>query len=369
MLALHLYLTNLRPFFMMKAGVIDMNPFVQDGYLLPTASLNMLPVGDGVTAKDLCASSAVTARLQAFLTAHGLQIDKHWFSVFLNCLTSPGCAAEAHACVEAIARDICRVPLTLKGVTPHVHADWTPAHWAHWRKIDRLYLAGGMLDSPFGATLLTAMQHCLAENGLTDLELRLAAHPVITSLIGAGRYASRFCDNALLFDLGHTNIKCGSLSKANGRYEIHSYPLIPSREMQWDYSERAAAEILDEHITDVITALYLQIVSEGREPGDTVSMSVANYVTADRFAVRGGYGKLNLIAADYKQHLTDALSARLGRRMQLHFIHDGTAGAYAVQTERWRSEAFLGLGTSLSVGFPDEAMDFPFPYVRIEHAL
>ena len=369
MLVLYLYLTNSRPFFMMKSGVIFMNPFVQDGYLLPAASLNMLPVGDGMTAKDLCASSAVSARLQAFLTAHGFTIDKRWFSAFLDCLSDPRCAEEAHACVEAIARDICRVPLTLKGITPQARADWTPEHWAYWRKIDRLYLAGGMLGSPFGDALLTAMQGCLAENGLEHLELRLAAHPTITSLIGAARYISRFCENALLFDLGHTNIKCGSLSKANGRFEIHSYPLIPSREMQWDYSERAAAEILDEHITDVITALYLQIVSEGREPGDTVSISVANYVTADRFAVRGGYGKLNLIAADYRQHLTDALSDRLGRNMKIHFIHDGTAGAYGVQTDHWRSEAFLGLGTSLSVGFPDEAMNFPFPYERIEHAL
>ena len=35
-----------------------MNPFMQDGYLTPTASLNMLPIADGVTAKDLCAARA-----------------------------------------------------------------------------------------------------------------------------------------------------------------------------------------------------------------------------------------------------------------------------------------------------------------------
>lgn len=346
-----------------------MNPFMQDGYLTPTASLNMLPIADGVTAKDLCAARVIMARLHVFLSAQGIPIDKDWLDRFAECLSDPVICAGAHACVAAIAHDICRVLLTLKGITPYPHADWTDAHWAHWHSISRLYLAGGMLAPPFGTALLAAVQRELAAHGLHDLELKLADHPPIISIIGAARYAARFCDNALLFDLGHTNIKCGSLSRSADGYEIHSYPIIPSREMQWDYSERSAAEILDEHICDVITALYLQVISEGREPGGTISISIANYVSANRLAVRGGYAKLSLIAEDYRAHLTETLSARLGRRMEIHFIHDGTAGAYAVQTADWRREAFFGMGTSLSVGFGDERLDGPFPYRIVPHVL
>lgn len=346
-----------------------MNPFMQDGYLTPTASLNMLPIADGVTAKDLCAARVIMARLHGFLSAQGIPIDKDWLDRFVDCLNDPACAAAAHSCVDAVAQDVCRVPLTLKGITPYPHAAWTDAHWAHWRSIDRLYLAGGMLGSALGPALLAAMQNCLTEHGLRGFELLLADHPPIISIIGAARYAARFCENALLFDLGHTNIKCGSLSKSGDRFEIHAYPIIPSREMQWDYSELGAAQILDEHITDVITALYLQVIAEGREPGNTIAISVANYISADRFAVRGGYGKLNLIASDYRSYLANALSARLNRKMDIHFIHDGTAGAYAVQTADWRREAFLGLGTSLSVGFGDARLDYAFPYDIIPHIL
>ncbi|MBR3867452.1 MAG: hypothetical protein IKM54_06640 [Butyricicoccus sp.] len=346
-----------------------MNPFMQDGYLTPTASLNMLPIADGVTAKDLCASRVIMARLQGFLTAQGIPIDKTWLDRFTDCLRDPQCTEGAHRCVDAIAQDITRVLLTLKGVTPYPYANWSPAHWAHWQSIDRIYLAGGMLGTPLGAALLAAVQRALAAHSLQTPELKLADHPPIISIIGAARYAARFCDSALLFDLGHTNIKCGSLRRAADGYEIHSYPIIPSREMQWDYSERSAAEILDEHICDVITALYLQVISEGREPGDTISISIANYVSADRLAVRGGYAKLSLIAEDYRSYLANVLSERLGRNLHIHLIHDGTAGAYAVQTADWQREAFLGMGTSLSVGFGDARFEQPFPYRIIKHTL
>ena len=346
-----------------------MNPFMQDGYLMPTASLNMLPIADGLTAKELCASRVIMARLQGFLSARGAAVGKDWLDRFVNCLNDPACAATAHDCVEAVAHNLCRVLLTLRGVTPYPHPGWSEAHWAHWRSVKRLYLAGGMLGTQLGPTLLAAMQQRLKESGLNDLELVLTDHPPIISIIGAARDAARSCENALLFDLGHTNIKCGSLSRADDRFQIHSYPLIPSREMQWDCSELGAAQILDEHIQDVITALYLQVLTEGREPGSTISISIANYVTADRLATRGGYAKLSLIAEDYRSYLTDALSARLGRRMDIHFIHDGTAGAYAVQTADWRHEAFLGLGTSLSVGFGDARFDQPFLYEVINHTL
>ena len=346
-----------------------MNPFMQDGYLTSTASLNMLPIADGVTAKDLCAARIIMARLHGYLSAQGIEIDKDWLDRFVACLSDPTASAGAHACVDAIAHDICRVLLTLKGITPYPYAKWSAEHWAHWQSIDRIYLAGGMLAPPLGTALLAAVQRRLHTYGLHDLELKLADHPPIISIIGAARYAARFCDNALLFDLGHTNIKCGSLNRSGDGCEIHSYPIIPSREMQWDYSERSAAKILDEHICDVITALYLQVLSEGREPGETMSISIANYVSADRLAVRGGYAKLSLIAEDYRAHLSETLSARLNRRMDIHFIHDGTAGAYAVQTNDWRREAFFGMGTSLSVGFGDERLDSPFAYHITPHTL
>ena len=346
-----------------------MNPFMLDGYLTPTASLNMLPVSDGVTAKDLCAARVIMARLQGFLAAQGIPIEKDWLERFSDCLIDPACAAQAHVTVEAIAQDICRVLTTLKSITPYPHPGWTAEHWAFWHSIDRIYLAGGMLGTALGSALLTAVQQCLSAHGLHDLDILLADHPPIISIIGAARYAACFCSNSLLFDLGHTNIKCGSLSKKDDHFEIHSYPIIPSREMQWDCSELGAAQILDEHIQDVITALYLQVISEGRDPGSTISISIANYVSANRLAVRGGYAKLSLIAEDYRSYLASALSNRLGRHMDIHFIHDGTAGAYAVQTADWQHEAFLGMGTSLSVGFGDARFTEPFPYEIIPHIL
>ena len=345
-----------------------MNPFLQNGYLQPIASLNRLPVTQtGETASALCSAAAITTRIHTFLQEQSIPVDADWLYRFSACLDDP--ASPAHTCLDAIAFDVCRVPLTLKRVTPLDHPDWTDAHWAHWQTIRRLYLAGGMLGTPFGAALLTAMRRCLAEHGVADLKLELAPHPPIISVIGAARYASRFCDNALALDLGHTNIKCGALSKETGGFTLHSYPIIPSREMQWDYGKLAAAEILHEHITDVITGLFLQVAAEGRDPGKVVCCSIANYVTADRFAARAGFGKLNLLTDHYAAYLSDALYQRLGERLELHFIHDGTAGAYATQTADWEHEAFLGLGTTLSVGFAAPCFDVPFVYEVVRHTL
>ena len=92
----------------------------------------------------------------------------------------------------------------------------------------------------------------------------------------------------------------------------------------------------------------------------TVIASVANYVQDGCVVERGGYGKLRLLGARYDRVLQDALSARLGRPVNVHLLHDGTAGAYGVQGAHWRHEAFIGFGTSLSVGFPCAQMDFPF---------
>ena len=69
---------------------------------------------------------------------------------------------------------------------------------------------------------------------------------------------------------------------------------------------------------------------------------------------------LRLLGARYDRVLGEALSARLGRPMTVRLLHDGTAGACGAQGAYWRHEAFIGFGTSLSVGFPCAQMDFPF---------
>ena len=337
------------------------NPFLKNGYLLQKASLNLLPLsGAADTAKARCSSETVGRKVCAFLRAQGVRTDGDWRAAFARCLDDPAAQAGARAVAAAIADDIADILCTLRRGSPALRPDWTAAQWAYWRGMDRFCLAGGLLSGPLGVIVADRVRLACAERGLAGIRVRLAQNPGLVSLVGAARWAAAGASEALVADFGHSYIKRGVLRRAGDGFELRVRRAVPARHTQWTCpsaaAERQEARALHADLVEALADLDRQAGGVSR----TAVVSLANYVQQGRVVQRGGYGKLRLLGARYDRVLGEALSARLGRPMTVRLLHDGTAGACGAQGAYWRHEAFIGFGTSLSVGFPCAQMDFPF---------
>lgn len=348
------------------------NPFLKDGDLLLHASLNKLPLRRrGGTAKDRCSSAAIRRKACAFLRAQGITRGEGWQAGLLACLDDPARQEAAHALLARIARDIGEMIWTLKrGEGACTRPDWRQEHWRYWAHIRRFYLAGGLLHGRIGCILADAVREDLARRGLKDTEICLTAHPAVVSLIGAAKYAAAQGEQALVLDFGHSFVKQGWMTRDGDGFALQVRPRVPARWTQWKcgsrQAEQAAARALAGFFEERIEALWQEA---RRTQGITYRMavvSVANYVQHGRFVPRGGYGKLRWAAPAFDRYLSRRMTKRLGVPFTVQLLHDGTAGAYGAQDEHWQTAAFIGFGTSLSVGFPCAKMDFPFPCRVIE---
>lgn len=338
------------------------NPFVRDGALLPIASLNRLPVaGRGLCAQQLCASAVILQSLRAVLAAQGYPDGADSYPQFSRLLEDPRTQAQMQPALARVADDLCALLLTLKRTGRTLpQTPWQAAHWDFWQQIDRIYLAGGMLAGTFGAQLCRRTQTQLAARGVQDLTLTLAPHPPCTALLGAARVAAQAGSrSALVFDFGHSYLKQGYFCAENGQNRLYTLPQVPARYMDVD-APPAHAHALAAFLADTAAACWRQVCAAGGQPDGTLAVSIANYVDHGRLAARSGYGKLTRVDAQFDRWLAHAVSRRVGHPVHVRLLHDGMAGACAVQTAHWPHEAFIGLGTSLSVGFPCAGLDAPF---------
>ena len=167
---------------------------------------------------------------------------------------------------------------------------------------------------------------------------------------------------------GHSYVKRGYVLREDGNFVVHTCMRKASEWTQWecesDCAEREAAYALSDFIERTVLEMLDAVTARGAVC-DTAVISIANYVHEGCFVSRGGYGKLRHVPQPYDRYLSERIAAHTGRPFTVHLLHDGTAGAYGAQGENWQEEAFVGFGTSLSVGFPCEKMDFPFSYTVV----
>lgn len=347
------------------------NPFEEQGYLLPLASLNNLPIAPtGMTAKDVCSTNAVLHQIADYLHLPKDISATDWPLHFAKSLKMPATSAQATAVVEHIAQNLSQLLWTLKQGINHPsiqnrYPNWNSEHWAYWASIDCIHLAGGLLNGTLGTALLPILQTKLRASVFPQVHLSLVRYPAIISLLGAAKYASCLCERALIFDFGHSYIKQGYFSQCDGNLKLHTFCPVPALYTQYEYdtsqAERQAAKKLSDFIIQTIVNLFQTVTAQGLPVCNTIIISIANYVNNGLFASRAGYGKLNLVYMPYSDFLSDALFESTGQRFNIEFLHDGTAGAYAAQNHPLQHEAFIAMGTSLSVGFPSSQMDFDFP--------
>lgn len=329
----------------------NVNPFIEDGYLLPNASLNKLKIINldniemnhnlkGSTAIELVSADTFNKSISKFLEDIKLSKTNDIFSDFELCLNSEKreIRYDAENIIKNFARNLGYVLIALKQGNNQgrdARPDWDASNWKFWSNIEKIILSGGLLSGIIGNKLVHYTEAFFKKKSFIPYSLEIAKDPNILSLIGASKISSSNSPNSMVFDFGHSYIKRGyieSNSKFNSLYQLEK---IESRYIQWEYEESQQelidAKKLNDYIVKVIIDSYNYLSKIKANISETIIISVANYVNNGAMSKRGGYGKLSLLSHNYEKYISNQLSSILDKQMIVCFVHDGTAGAIAVQ--------------------------------------
>ena len=196
---------------------------------------------------------------------------------------------------------------------PEPLASWRQAYLAHWRTIEVVYLGGG-LTAALGQPFVDAARVELDRLCQSAPRLELARYPSALALVGVARSHLDTPGPVAVFDFGQTSIKRGIATFVNDHLE--------HVQLQSNLSAPAEADVV-KFVLDTLE-------------GQSAIVSIASYVANDRPI--GRYG------------LYSPLAALNGFRLSgVTFVHDGTAAARAIATDK--TAAVIMLGTALGVGF------------------
>ena len=222
--------------------------------------------------------------------------------------------------------------------------DKPAAYWSHWSGIRTVYLGGGLMRGQAGQIIASQAQATLQtlanEPGYRVIQ---AENPQYLPLLGAARIVQAG-KRANILDFGGSYVKRAMAhytANTLGRLQIRdSLPsAFPTHD---DDSHR-----IFERMVDIIAQSYTE--------GDaaTVPVSIAAYVDerGQPLLAQGGiYMQQARLTRDVPASLSQAISDRLGKSVQVKLLHDGTAAAlYYAPVEH---AAVIMLGTALGSGYP-----------------
>jgi len=120
------------------------------------------------------------------------------------------------------------------------------------------------------------------------------------------------------------------------------------------YKKRNTDEIkdlayrLDMYIINVI----LDTVNTVDFKGSNLIIGIANYISEGKiYSARGGYGKLAYVDDNYQSYLSNVISNKLGRKIEVLLYHDTSAMALNFKNEK--NCAIISLGTAFGIAFPE----------------
>ena len=216
--------------------------------------------------------------------------------------------------------------------------EWDDSYWSQWGGIQHIILGGGLMSGTLGKHMLVQAAQML--DGLMTLEI--AKYPSALPLIGAARMANESAAPSWVFDFGGTNLKRACVIYAHDKLlTLEQLPslLIPT------FSE--TNDLFD----FMIQAITNTISNESRSKGTLfLNISIANYVQWGRLAPDNQYGRLRSLGEDSSQVFSEAVSKRMGYRVHVTLVHDGTAAAKVYAGAE--NTAVITIGTALGWGFP-----------------
>ena len=353
------------------------NPFLKDNRLAKNASLNRLKIVDipninidyevkGKLGSEIMSHERLIEYIKKDAKRLKLDLDnisESKLPIYLNKSLESN-DLEVRLAAENIARRLGRnlghILLVLKRgdeINQKARKDWNHKHWAYWKEVEKIIFTGGLCNGNLGKRFKYYIEEVFAEADTAKYKIRIAKKPSLVSIIGAARHTPKQCNTALVFDFGQTLIK-RSVAKyqEENLKEIYQLSSMESRHVKkWRFENKAEekikAEKLKDYIISVIEKTWNEVESQGFKPCSTIAISIADNLVNGKFT-GGGYGKLRLIKEDVQQLISKKISDIVGRKIELLFIHDGTAAADAFAGVK--DSAMITLGTAIGIGFPLE---------------
>lgn len=335
-----------------------MNPFKQNGHILPVASLNSVYVDDTL-ADQLFRPSLIVAEIVKYKDELGLSniTDNQRISYMFNDLLNSDLDSirkKATEIAELFGKRLAKFLATLykpSELSKKNRKNWTEEHWNFWQTIDNIYLVGGLTSPILTQIFYNEVETYFNDCGIKDKHVtfiegsaNLGTHG-LASIIEDGDY--------LLFDFGQTNIKRGRHLKKDNKVVIDTIlPSIPSDFLFYKTKNieevKSIAFKLHGFIVDTIVKTAKQVAFKGND----IYMSIANYIYLGKiYSARGGYGKLAYVSDHYESYLKGELSKRLGRKINIKLFHDTSAMALMFKEEK--NTAVISLGTAFGIAFPE----------------
>lgn len=371
------------------------NPFIENSFLLPNASVNKLKIAKITNLEDknilnkhameLFSSSILHNSIYSFLLSHGISFDENnMFSIFKEYLgtaednalflsqpnqnsstelaQNPAKNTQdfiakflgAHNVLKQLGKNLACILLTLyEGLdeNKNLRDDWDNRHWDYWHSIKKVILCGGMMQDIIGETIAHYADDFFDDIGKHPYRISRATSDL--PIIGACKYASLRSENSVVFDFGHSYIKRGYYKRDNDSFLINILISEKSQHLDLDENPRLLDDFLFKIILNTLNEMPTDIIQ-----GPVIAASIANYINdGDIYEKRGNYAKLKMLTPNYQKHLSSRLKEKLGRDMEIILMHDGSAAAYAINEDRC---AVLTLGTAIGVGFTNENFDFTY---------
>jgi hypothetical protein len=300
----------------------------------------------GKTGYDLVSTAALDKLIEAHVTDLGLisynnpAADREFFFVMLN-HDDP----TAIHITETIGRNLGYLLLTLiRGdeVNREARPEWDDSHWSLWGNMQTVHLGGGLVADKMGKLILKQVQAVIASSGST-LAVDIAHYSPILPLLGAARYIPAGRCGCVL-DFGGTHIKRGLASFDESGFRGILLLPMPRVEMRADMSAKVIRVKMVDVIVDTLKGKHCDAM--------VIPISIAAYVDANGqplIAQGGIYMKLTQLSDDVPSILSDEVSKRIGKQVQIKLLHDGSAAASYYAPEE--NAAVVMIGTAIGSGY------------------
>ena len=340
--------------------------------LTVTAGLNRVIIVDlpgvaleasvkGKSAYELLSAQALADYLQERAELLGLpaaHADALHLPILFDCCFESN-DGNIRAAAEQVARQFGRhlgyLILTLKrgdAVNRRARTNWDDTYWAYWASIHRVWLGGGLVSGHLGPRLLQYAQATLVEAGIVDCTLHLSSYSSMLPLIGAARCVPSESQAALVFDFGGSHVKRGCAFYESGTLTtLRPFSTVSAQWSMAMHNLVGEARALSERMITVMAETWQAAQASGLTLAPVLVASLACYIADGHPSDSGGVcTELHTMTNHLGRWLSQNVSDRLGRSVEIELVHDGTVAArtYAGETHA----AVIMMGTALGVGFP-----------------
>ncbi len=311
----------------------------------------------GHSASELLSKAAVTRLVRDAAGRLALDPDAdNLLHAFDGSFTEPTTRPAALAVAGEVGRRLGMLLLMLwrgDAANRAARPEWGEAHWAYWGRVRRVVVGGGLLAGRLGEAAVPAAGGFLTANGC-PVTVERSPYGDAIALFGLARHAPADTDRMLLFDFGHTAVKCGLATYGNGALTgIERRPSLPPPcEAGWhEHTSLEWARARWERMAAAIATAWAAVVPPGTSGRVAIGLCLASHLQ-DGHPVgmdRGCYTALGELAPHLATFVRDDLAARLGPFRALALLHDGLAAASTHAGEA--RTVVLTLGTSIGTGY------------------